>query len=114
ALGIDLGNDGATANDTGDADGGPNNLRNFPVLTYATRSDGKLMVTYAVPSDVANSRYPIRVQFFKADVEGQEGQTLLGDDLYEATEAGTASTILVAPLVPLVIGDRIMATATDD
>ncbi len=34
-LGIDLGGDGPTLNDTGDTDTGPNNLQNFPILSLA-------------------------------------------------------------------------------
>lgn len=37
ALGIDLGNNGVTANDTGDGDNGPNGLQNFPVVAVANR-----------------------------------------------------------------------------
>ena len=39
-LGIDLGDDGRTANDDGDTDGGPNRLQNFPVLSSATTISG--------------------------------------------------------------------------
>lgn len=39
-LAIDLGNDGVTANDPDDADSGPNELQNFPVLTRARTTLG--------------------------------------------------------------------------
>jgi CSLREA domain-containing protein len=112
-LGIDLGTsagaDGITPNDTGDADTGPNNLQNFPVISYATRDAANLKVTYNVPSVSPNSTFPIRVEFFLADANGQ-GQTYLGFDTLNGPGDKTA-TISIA--TPIHVFDKIVATATD-
>src|SRR5262249_3343996 len=74
-LGIDLAGHGATPNDlspTPDADAGANNLQNFPIITVASVSGSSLTIKYSVPSDPANSTYPLRVEFFQADADGQE------------------------------------------
>src|SRR5262249_6021098 len=49
-LGIDLGGDGVTFNDSGDTDTGPDNLQNFPVLTGATTPSGTTVITGALNS----------------------------------------------------------------
>jgi CSLREA domain-containing protein len=114
ALGIDLNQNGATTNDAGDADGGANNLQNYPAISYATRDAGKLKVTYNVPSDAANSTYPMRVEFFLADADGQEGQTFLGfDTLTQAQHEAGGTTITFATASPIKVFDKIVATATD-
>lgn len=49
-LGIDLGNDGVTPNDSDDSDPGPNLLQNFPVINAATFSGTKLNISGSLTS----------------------------------------------------------------
>jgi parallel beta-helix repeat protein len=78
-LGIDLNDDGVTANDALDSDTGPNALLNFPVATAALASAGTLTVYFKL--DVPAGWY--RVEFFKnpigTDPTGNgEGQIFAG------------------------------------
>ena len=111
-LGIDLGGDGVTANDTGDADSGPNNLQNFPVL-------GEVVNT-AVAATVFGSlnstpRTKFLLQFFAdtaADPSGHgEGRTFLGEAIVQTDSAGNVS--FAAPLpAPIPADQMVTATAT--
>jgi VCBS repeat-containing protein len=112
-LGIDLRGDGVTPNDQGDGDSGDNNLQNFPQITAATLSGANLTVQYAVPSATANSAFPLRVEFFKADADGQEGKAFLGFDTYAASQAGLTKVFTFAAAAQITAGDKIVATATD-
>ncbi len=56
----------------------------------------------------------LRVEFFKADADGREGQTFLGFDTYTSLEATTNKLISFSPEFPLAPGDKIVATATDN
>jgi hypothetical protein len=104
----------ATPNDPNDPDGGPNKLQNFPELAAATRGAGMLRVAYKVPSLPANSTYPLRVEFFKADSDGQEGQSFLGFDTFTAADfAAGLKTVTIATVALIAKGDKLVATATD-
>ena len=108
-LGIDLGDDGISENDDGDADSGANNLLNFPILET---QDGSVVASLPVPE----GQY--RIEFFantscddsKLDSQGQphgEGETFLG--ALDDREPGMAHTFPVPSL-----GDRaVSATVTD-
>ena len=74
ALGIDLGTDGVTANDAGDADTGPNNLQNSPVLISAGSAiKGRLN---SIPNAIHTLEFYANTA---CDLSGSgEGQTYLG------------------------------------
>lgn len=86
-LGIDLGGDGVTANDTTDPDSGPNDLQNFPVIASATSGAGTTTVQGTL-SSTADTTFVI--DFFNSpgcDLSGNgEGQTWFGS-LTQSTDA---------------------------
>lgn len=108
-LGIDLGEDEVTPNDPGDADGSPNHLQNHPELTSAVIGGGLVHLGYRVDSTAANSAYPLTVEFFISDGDG-EGRTLMHRTTYSTPQAD--ATILFTPLVAVAPGHQIVATAT--
>ncbi|MEG4517150.1 DUF4347 domain-containing protein, partial [Microcoleus sp. AT9_A5] len=108
-LGIDLGNNGPTANDASDADIGANNLQNTPVLTTAIASAGSVTVagTYnSIPS--AN----FTLQFFANNPPGTQGQTLIASIPVTTDAAGNAAFNQTFPAA-VTAGQLITATATD-
>ncbi|MCB0304982.1 MAG: T9SS type A sorting domain-containing protein [Calditrichaeota bacterium] len=119
-LGIDLTvnpgtpgqHDGLTPNDAGDPDEGGNRLQNFPVFTAAQlQGNGDVIVTYSVPSAVANSAYPLRIEFFIS--QGGQGKTFLGAQEYASANAESPVTQTLTPNAVVSAGDKIVATATD-
>ncbi|MEM1178240.1 MAG: CSLREA domain-containing protein, partial [Acidobacteriota bacterium] len=118
-LGIDL-SGGGNNNDAGDADTGSNQLQNFPVLSGSPSIDGGVLtVSYSVDSTTSNSAYPLRVEFFMADSDAQEGMTYLGFDEYTASDysgCGSAPCTKAATVTlvgDVADGDTVLATATD-
>ncbi len=92
-LGLNLfGNFVVDPNDAGDADTGPNNLQNFPVLTCAFSANGQTIVQGALNSLASRS---FRLEFFANDVcnpSGHgEGQTFLGFTNVTTNGAGDAT-----------------------
>jgi hypothetical protein len=112
-LGIDLGTFGSvTPNDTNDADTGPDDLLNFPVLTAAFLEGDTLLVTGSINTGTNKT---LRIEFFaspSADPSGHgEGQTFLG---FVVVETGSSNTVGFSAALPAALvhpGDVITATA---
>ncbi len=113
-LGIDLGEDGASANDVGDGDAGANNLQNTPEISSAgVDGSNNVTVTYLVNSTTGNSSYPLTIRFYKADAGNEEGQSYLGEHLYTIGNAQNSVMTTFAAVASVSMGDVIVATATD-
>jgi hypothetical protein len=106
--GIDLGGDGPTANDAADADAGPNNLQNRPVLTSARTSATSTTVRGTLNS-TPNST--LKVEFFSGP-SGEQGKTF-GGSRSVTTDANGVASFAFSPSVRVGVGQRITATATD-
>ena len=111
-LDIDLNDDGITVNDPLDADAGPNDLLNYPVIVAAPESAGTITAYFEL--DVPAGDY--RVEFFSnpsgAHASGNGG----GEVFAEATtitHAG-AGIELFAHAFAGAAGDIITATATEE
>ncbi len=113
--GIDLGENGVTANDPGDGDSGANDLLNFPQITRAVvTAANQLRYNFTLDAPAAATGY--RVEFFAnaaADPSGfGEGERLLGAiDIAHAGGARSFSGTLTTA-EPVAIGDSITATTS--
>jgi hypothetical protein len=112
-LGIDLGDDGVTPNDPGDADGGPNHRQNFPVVDSARAGDGTIQVKGKL-SSAASTNYVVR--FFSSPEcdpsKHGEGEQFLGQK--KVTTGATGTVQFTKTLSKSVaVGQAVTATATD-
>jgi hypothetical protein len=100
-LGIDLGDDGVTANDPGDSDSGANGLQNFPVITAAFGFNGNLTI-YGGLSSTPSTNFVL--EFFaneSADSSGfGEGQIFLGQAKVTTANSGDVNFNVTFPLPP--------------
>ncbi len=104
-IGIDLGGDGVTANDAGDADTGPNGLQNFPVVSSALNLTNPSSTTVRVSFDsLAGGGYTH--QFFSGPTCDAARNLVL-------TAPGTQGSSLVELSPQLPVGTYVTATATD-
>lgn len=94
-LAIDLGDDGDTPNDSGDADSGPNNLQNHPVISDIDASGPVLVVAYQVDSTTGASAYPLQVDFYFNRTDSRDGYRI-HSDTYDVAP-GTTRTVSIDP-----------------
>lgn len=109
-IGIDLLPEGVNSNDAGDADSGPNNLQNYPVITSTGYNSftGRTFIsgTLDTPYNSENSIEIFKVETSDVFNHGQ-GKVFLGNTFSDVNGQWTIS------IEGLTAGDIITATATD-
>jgi uncharacterized repeat protein (TIGR01451 family) len=110
---IDLGNDGATANDAGDSDSGADGLQNYPLLANAILTSGTtLTLDASVDSSSRSATLGMVVDVFKADPSSpSQALTYLGSSACVASNT-LVSQPLSFTVSGVVSGDKLVATAT--
>jgi len=98
----------STPNDPGDADTGPNNLQNFPVLSFAKSSSTTTTISATLNSTPTKT---FRVQFF-SNPSGNEGKKFIGQKSVTTNGSGNVS-FTFSPASKVAVGQTITATATD-
>ncbi len=116
-LGIDLGLDGVTANDPDDADSGPNELLNFPVLTRVRSIDGAgTLVEGALDRPAGASALSFELDLYanaSCDASGfGEGEALFATITIDLPSGSSETFSAWIPGVVLPAGRAITATAT--
>jgi hypothetical protein len=113
-IAIDLGNDALTANDSGDADTGANDLQNYPVITSVINNNGNVDITGTLNS-IAGKQYVIN--FYSSPALSQQGNAEAKKYLtaiFATTDgSGNANFVASVPVASLA-GTLITATATND
>ncbi len=114
SIGIDLGGDGVTTNDALDADTGPNQYQNYPVLGNVMVENGLLSLDILIDSDPMHADYPITIDLYLADAIGsRQGRTLLDTITITEPFAGTPVSASGILLDGVTVGS-LVATATAD
>lgn len=88
-VGVDLGNNGITANDPLDLDTGPNGLQNFPVMTSATRTSATGVVSVNGTLNSLPNR-SFRLVFYANPNSVRAGE-FLGDSTTDVTTDGNGN-----------------------
>jgi hypothetical protein len=113
-LEIDLGANGITLNDTLDADTGPNNLQNYPIISSATTNGTQVVVSGSVNS--LASVTGLLIHFYATPSTGnlarREGRRYLGSTTVNTDGSGNATFTNVSLASAVTAGETITATAT--
>ena len=112
-LGMDLSPTGITANDVGDADGGANNLQNFPLLTSVAANAGSTTIQGTLNSTPSTV---FKVDFYSnsaCNATGNGEGALFFDTTNVTTDASGNAAINFTSSQALAAGRVLTATATD-